>query len=410
MDFQKIEPAGTPVNAKGLDQKIRSKIIEHTIFSGLNEEDIFLVLPFFKLTVLQPNEFITKEGISISKELYIILEGNLEVIKAIKENSHTVFVQHTDKVFTIAHLKSGDLLGELSFIKDVPRSATIRSLTESVVLSLNPAHLVEMRDKYPKITSIMMQNLLGYVSERLKATSDNEVKALTNRLEESERNAKSNIFFSYIIGLLCVYNLAIHLISKWSTTPAMTSIVSAGIILVFLSGCLLIIKHSRLPLCLFGFTLKDWKLSLRESLLWTFVIMTLMLFAKWVLITFIPNLQGQPLIHFQPLEQKYLTFNFILYGLHSPIQEFIARGVLQGSLQHFFVGKNITVKAIVISNALFAATHVHLFGGLLAVVVFITGLFWGWLYSRHQNLLGVSISHILIGWWGLFVLSFDSLL
>ena len=190
----------------------------------------------------------------------------------------------------------------------------------------------------------------------------------------------------------------------------MTSLVSAGIILVFFLGCLLIIRRSKLPLGLFGLTLKNWKFSVRESMVWTFIIMAAMLLLKWSLINFVPALQGHPLIQFQPFEQKYQTFNFILYGMHSPIQEFIVRGVLQGSLQHFFVGKNITIKSVIVSNGLFAATHVHLFGGLLAVLVFVTGLFWGWLYSRHENLIGVSISHILIGWWGLFILSFDSLL
>jgi membrane protease YdiL (CAAX protease family) len=139
---------------------------------------------------------------------------------------------------------------------------------------------------------------------------------------------------------------------------------------------------------------------------WTVVIMSFMLFAKWMLITCVSAFNGQPLIHFQPFEQQYMAFNFVVYGLHSPIQEFITRGVLQGSLQHFLVGKHIVTRSILISNALFAATHVHLFGGVMALVVFIPGLFWGWLYSRHPTILGVSISHILIGWWGLFVLSF----
>jgi len=47
--------------------------------------------------------------------------------------------------------------------------------------------------------------------------------------------------------------------------------------------------------------------------------------------------------------------------------------------------------------------------GILGVIVFLPGLFWGWLYSRHNSLLGVSISHLLIGWSGLFLLNPESL-
>ena len=397
------------INKIAVDERTREKILGHRIFSGVSEEEIIRILPYFRLNFLPANTILEREGVSVSKELFVIINGNLDLLKNSKE-SPGIFAGATTEPIIVASISAGDLFGELSFLQNVPRSATIRVVTPAVVLALTPANLAEMRVHHPSATSLVMQNILSYVSERLKFTTDRQVEALMQKLEASERTAKSNIFFSYVIGLLCMYNLAINLIAQWSTSSLMTSLVSAGIILVFFLGCLLIIRRSKLPLGLFGLTLKNWKFSVRESMVWTFIIMAAMLLLKWSLINFVPALQGHPLIQFQPFEQKYQTFNFILYGMHSPIQEFIVRGVLQGSLQHFFVGKNITIKSVIVSNGLFAATHVHLFGGLLAVLVFVTGLFWGWLYSRHENLIGVSISHILIGWWGLFILSFDSLL
>jgi membrane protease YdiL (CAAX protease family) len=130
---------------------------------------------------------------------------------------------------------------------------------------------------------------------------------------------------------------------------------------------------------------------------------------KWILIETVPRYSHLPLFSFDLNANKYAAFNFILYGLHSPIQEFIARGVLQGSLQHFFTGRNVVFRSIIVSNALFSATHVHIMNGWLALFVFIPGLFWGYLYSRHKNLIGVSISHILIGWVLLFFLDLESM-
>jgi CRP-like cAMP-binding protein len=390
-------------------EDIQERIAAHRIFKGFSREDIFVALAYFQFRVLPANTILGEEGSSQSKELFVVLQGDFDLVKSNKAAT-SVFAGSSSTSFVIAKITAGDLIGELSFLHDVPRSATIQVVSPSALLCLTPDRLEDMRRQYPAQTSLMTLNLLGYVSERLRITTDDKVQVLTQRLEASQRTAKSNIFFSYVIGLLCLYNLAIHLISQWSTSSMMTSLVSAGIIFVFFAGCLLIIRRSKLPMSLFGLTLRNWKKSVSESMMWTVVVLFGMLLLKWSLITFIPSLHHHPLIQFQPFEAKYQTFNFIIYGLHSPIQEFIARGVMQGSLQHFFVGKNITTKAIVVSNGLFAAVHVHLFGGLLAVLVFITGLFWGWLYSRHRNLLGVSISHILIGWWGLFILSFDSLL
>jgi CRP-like cAMP-binding protein/membrane protease YdiL (CAAX protease family) len=402
-------PAPLEINETTTEPRVQEKIFAHRIFNGLSSKEIFSILGYFKIRFPKAKTILEREGLSASKELFIIIEGDLELLRASQEKT-SIFFDSGAQPFVVATITAGDLLGELSFLRDVPRSATIRVLTPAIVLSLTPEMLSKMRAEMPAATSMIMQNLLHYISERLKTTTDNQVQALTHQLEASDRTSKSNIFFSYVIGLLCLYNMAINLISQWSTSSLMTSLVSAGIILVFFFGCLLIIRQSKLPMGLFGLTLKNWKKSLRESMIWTAAIMITMLLLKWSLITFVPSLQGHSLIQFQPFEQKYQTFNFILYGMHSPIQEFIVRGVLQGSLQHFFVGRNVTAKAIVVSNALFAATHVHLFGGLLAILVFVTGLFWGWLYSRQQSLIGVSVSHILIGWWGLFILSFDSLL
>ncbi len=402
-----MTPSPTAINKATTDPKVWDKILSHRIFNGLTSEQVPTVLGYFRMTFAKANTILEREGKLASKELFVIIEGDLELLKASKEKS-SIFIRNTSQPFVVATITEGDLLGELSFLIDVPRSATIRVVSPSTLLSLTPDMLSKMREELPSAAGLIMQNLLLYVSQRLKATTDNQVQALTSQLEASERTSKANIFFSYVIGLVCLYNMAINLISQWSTSSLMTSLVSAGIILVFFFGCLLIIIRSKLPLELFGLTFRNWKPALRESMVWTCIIMLAMLLFKWGLINLIPSLQGQTLFQFQPFAQKYQTFNFIIYGMHSPIQEFIVRGVLQGSLQHFFVGKNVTAKAILVSNALFAATHVHLFGGL-AILVFVTGLFWGWLYSRHQNLIGVSLSHILIGWWGLFILSFDSL-
>ena len=43
------------------------------------------------------------------------------------------------------------------------------------------------------------------------------------------------------------------------------------------------------------------------------------------------------------------------------------------------------------------------------MVVFVTGLFWGWLYSRQHSLVGVSVSHLLLGLTALEIVGFGVL-
>ena len=67
------------------------------------------------------------------------------------------------------------------------------------------------------------------------------------------------------------------------------------------------------------------------------------------------------------------------------------------------------VLAIVLSNVVFSVTHLHL-GWICALSSFIPGLFWGWMYYRQRSLVGVSISHVLIGVWLMDVLDLTSML
>lgn len=384
-------------------------IRHHPVFNGIGDDDLRAIIPFFTEVTLRGEEIHLQEGIDTSLNLYLVLSGDLEVTKKAEQADEEAWAWGMQHKFTIAHLTKGDAIGELSFFKVGPPSATIKSKSKSLLLSLDHKNLTRLEETYPRAWGTIMKNMLGYVAERLKMTSANEVTALKIDVKNSLRNARATLFFSYVIGLLCVYNLAIHTIINLSMDAQRASITSAIIIVIFCVVLILMIRQSKLPLSFFGLTSKNWKLSLKESMAWSIVILGALLLTKWILVEYVPKYQHLPVFDFNPTQQRYLAFNFIIYGLHSPIQEFIVRGVLQGSLQHFFSGKNVTLRAIIISNALFSATHVHLLGGLLGMIVFVPGLFWGWLYSRHENLIGVSVSHLLVGWTALFFLNLESL-
>jgi membrane protease YdiL (CAAX protease family) len=99
-------------------------------------------------------------------------------------------------------------------------------------------------------------------------------------------------------------------------------------------------------------------------------------------------------------EVKFLVIS--LYLVCVPIQELVVRGALQSTMQEVLVGRYNTFWAIILSNLLFSDVHTYISIGF-GLLVFLPGLFWGWLYSRHRNLIGVSVSHIIVGAWAIFV-------
>lgn len=379
----------------------------HPIFEGVEDEELVKALPYFRMVISHRGQTLMEEGLDSGTDLYLILQGNLEVIRK-ADTRPSIDKREFPQHFVIAQLNAGDSIGELSFIKGERRSASVRSLTESVLLGLSPIDLLKLEGQHPGISSRMMKNMVGYVGDRLKRTSDNEVRALKLELQSSIEKSKSNLFFSYVICLLCVYNVTLKITANYSTDANRTSIVSAMIAVVFGVVLYFMTKQSKLPLRNYGITFKGWKPALKESLGWSAIIIVALVIAKWTLVRTVVKYQDLPVFDFD-INRQYLMFNFFLYGLHCPIQEFVARGVLQSSLSRFFTGKNVILRAILVSNALFSATHIHVMGGFLAFIVFVPGLFWGWLYSKHSNLVGVSISHLLVGWTALFFLNLESL-
>ncbi len=65
--------------------------------------------------------------------------------------------------------------------------------------------------------------------------------------------------------------------------------------------------------------------------------------------------------------------------------------LLQTVIFHELRGKFTTGKAIVFAAGFFAMFHVP--NPFLAPVTFAAGLIWCWVYSRHQNILALAISH-----------------
>ncbi|WP_230306266.1 CPBP family intramembrane glutamic endopeptidase, partial [Legionella pneumophila] len=104
------------------------------------------------------------------------------------------------------------------------------------------------------------------------------------------------------------------------------------------------------------------------------------------------------------VDWEYYFAMIFLYSLFAPIQELMARSALQSTFFHFLPGGKLFRQwnGIFLSNLIFATMHTHL-GLTFASLTFIAGLFWGWLFHRQKSLLGVSVSHVILGVWSLFI-------
>ena len=86
---------------------------------------------------------------------------------------------------------------------------------------------------------------------------------------------------------------------------------------------------------------------------------------------------------------------YVFYILIScPAQELLFRGILSRMLQELRLHR---VLELGVAAALFGYAHI-IYGDMLTVVVMsIVGLFWYRAYQRSSNLIGVTISHVVLG-------------
>ena len=86
---------------------------------------------------------------------------------------------------------------------------------------------------------------------------------------------------------------------------------------------------------------------------------------------------------------------YVFYILIScPAQELLFRGILSRMLQELRLHRALELG---VAAALFGYAHI-IYGDMLTVVVMsIVGLFWHRAYQRSSNLIGVTISHVILG-------------
>ncbi len=114
-------------------------------------------------------------------------------------------------------------------------------------------------------------------------------------------------------------------------------------------------------------------------------------------ITFVLSILGIIiyLLGFSRITPNESVLFFVFYVFVScPIQEFLYRGVLSCYCEFF---KLKIVSSAIITSLLYSFIHIVYNDILTLVLTFMIGLIWFFNYNKSKNLLGVSISHIILG-------------
>ncbi len=140
-----------------MDPPSTDELAEVGLFGGLDAsvlEDFVQKLP---ILMLSPGDVVFREG-EPGRELYVLLGGEMEVIKSSKAQRET----------RVAMLGPGDWFGEMSILDVLPRSATVRALAPTRVIKMSAHDLDALYRRDVKAYAIIVLNIAREMSRRLR--------------------------------------------------------------------------------------------------------------------------------------------------------------------------------------------------------------------------------------------------
>lgn len=385
---------------------LNKKLRENILFHDLSDEDFNSILKIMHHIEIPEGKYFIQEG-DQAKNLYYIIEGKIAITK--KDEQHV-------NEHIIACLESGDTVGEIALLDHKTRSASAKALVPTKLLCFSFHKLQTLAEESSALNKLLM-HLTESLTGRIRQTNIAVVEAMEKQLYEFKMRDGLGKFLINVVITLCLFAYFLSWISTEQADTIASTVITLPLTLGFLVLFFTIIKGSELPLSVFGLTTKNWRKAVIESIGFTVILCAMSQLLKWILIHTTQKYTGHPL--FEP----YITINltddssgltkekvwwmiFLIYWLIvTPLQELIARGGLQGPLEIFIPGKYRVFKAILISNLMFSTAH--LFMGIpISLMVFVAGLYFGWLYSRHHTLIGVILAHGILGTWATMVVGF----
>lgn len=146
---KKAEPA-----EEGGQKPARSVI---PLFAGLSKEEFDDFTKMMVVHIHQPGQAIVKQG-DTGQSVYIIANGSIKVWTATPAGER----------LDLARLGASDFFGEMSFLTGKPRTATVETAEDAVVLEVTEDKLRELVARRPRVLEVLQQ----YSDMRAKGMSE----------------------------------------------------------------------------------------------------------------------------------------------------------------------------------------------------------------------------------------------
>lgn len=132
------------------------------IFANVDTDFLQNLLDTCPVVKLKSGDPVFQEG-DTSSELYIILEGQIEIALNLFQDKQQLFLAGMDK---------GTSFGEMSLVSKTKRSASASAKMDSILLSISKDYLDMLLQENDSQANRMIYNIANLLSQRLKTATE----------------------------------------------------------------------------------------------------------------------------------------------------------------------------------------------------------------------------------------------
>lgn len=367
--------------------EFRHRLDNHPLYREIPQQELRLLASLAEPRTAKAGETICRAGELDDAGFYLVCRGRAELVATKRERTRW--------------LDENETFGEANLVFEQAPTRTVvaqRPMRYFVVTAerfrAHEQSLKQVANQF--MASVRRGQSVGLVPETidqglyLQLMQDRYNLSMLQRDLESSRDEFRTLFTLLIVSLcIFAFGLVTSQLQSSGVVNLMTNIISG----ITGLGGLAFLVLSRRPITEYGLTLKGWKKSLWSSVVvYTLPICLAVTVVKWLALPFVPGVAHVPFIQFGSMLKLMFYFGF------AAAQEVVFRGVIQSCFDRFLPGKQGGRWSIALTSLMFGTFHLH-FSIVFGVLTMVVGLFWGILYKRDNTLIGVAVSHFILGYW-----------
>jgi predicted RND superfamily exporter protein len=134
------------------------------LFKGLSRTQVHYIIMAGSLKKIEAGGILFHKG-DVSDTMYTIISGTMDVVDPVSQDDSDPLSKSR---ILIHQLKTGDTLGEMGFLRSVPRSATVVATSQVELLQINWKMIKRLQWLYPPTGQKFFINLMGITCDRLE--------------------------------------------------------------------------------------------------------------------------------------------------------------------------------------------------------------------------------------------------